>query len=175
MSSLIERVEEFAIMAHEGQMRKYTGEPYHVHVFEVRDILKGVGAREEVLAAALLHDVIEDTEFDQEDISVRFGKEIADLVMMVTDVSRPEDGNRRVRKAMDRDHLSQASSEGKTIKLADLISNSASITEHDPGFAKVYMREKKELLAVLQEGHPALYKRAAAIIDDYYEKNGASA
>ena len=59
---------------------------------------------------------------------------------------RPEDGNRAKRKAIDRDHVAKASRYGKVIKLADLIDNTRSIVEHDPNFAKVYLKEKEALI-----------------------------
>jgi predicted GTPase len=52
--------------------------------------------------------------------------------------------------------------------LADLIDNSASITKYDPSFAKVYMKEKKELLEVLDKGDKNLYKKAEKIIGEFY-------
>lgn len=55
--------------------------------------------------------------------------------------------------------------EGKTIKLADLISNSKSICEHDKDFAKVYIKEKELLLEVLTEGDPTLYAQAKDIVE----------
>ena len=56
----------------------------------------------------------------------------------------------------------------QTIKLADLIDNSASITKYDPKFAKVYMKEKKDLLEVLDKGDKNLYKKAEKIIGEFY-------
>jgi hypothetical protein len=93
--------------------------------------------------------------------------EVACLVEMLTDVSKPEDGNRATRKAMDREHTANASSQAKTIKLADLIDNTHSIVEHDPDFARVYMREKTRLLQVLSEGDPTLYRKATDLVIDY--------
>ena len=119
-------------------------------------------------AAALLHDVVEDTPVTIELVRLQFGGEVADLVADLTDVSKPEDGNRVVRKELDRQHSAQASPEAQTIKLADLISNSKSIMEHDPRFAKVYMREKSALLEVLVQGHPTLHKQASDIVSSYY-------
>jgi (p)ppGpp synthase/HD superfamily hydrolase len=60
--------------------------------------------------------------------SVEFAKEVVALVEMLTDVSKPEDGNRAVRKEIDRQHTALASPEGKTIKLADLIDNTQSMS-----------------------------------------------
>lgn len=153
---------------HHGQQRKYTGEPYYVHPFEVAHILKERGLGEDLQIAALLHDTIEDCGVTKEEITILFGGRVADLVDMVTDVSKPEDGNRKVRKELDKNHLAKADADGQTIKLADLISNSSSIVKHDTNFAKVYMAEKKALLSVLTKGDKVLYERANNILNDYF-------
>ncbi len=171
-SPLITLAQEKCKEWHQGQLRKYTHEPYHVHPFEVAKFLKDIGMPDEVLAAAYLHDVVEDCDVTEGEIIALFGDRVAELVMMVTDVSKPEDGNRKFRKNMDKDHLARADADGQSIKLADLISNSKSICEHDPGFARVYMREKKALLSVLTKGDKKLYMRALEIITQYDEMNG---
>lgn len=150
----------FATMAHKGQVRKYTNEPYIVHPLEVVDIIKSVDHTEEMLIAAVLHDVVEDTPFTSEDIHGRFGPVVGKLVDELTDISKPSDGNRAVRKAKDRDHLAKASRAAQTIKVADLISNTTSIVEHDPKFAKVYLKEKADLLDVLVLADKKLLKKA---------------
>lgn len=149
--------------------RKYSGEPYWVHLLEVKEIVASVGGNVQMQSAALLHDVVEDVKIPLTEIEELFGREIMNLVEMLTDVSRPEDGNRRARKAKDLLHTVQASPEAKTIKLADLISNARSIIKDDPDFAKVYIREKQNLLAVLQEGDSRLYQEAQKIIQEYYQ------
>lgn len=160
--NIVERARVFAKEAHESidHRRKYTNEPYIVHPAEVMEIVKTVEHTEEMLAAAWLHDVVEDTPVTQKEIYEEFGKEVGDLVEMLTDVSKPEDGNRRTRKALDREHTAKASPQAKTIKLADLISNTSSIVKRDPGFAKVYLAEKKLLLEVLKEGDETLWQQA---------------
>lgn len=166
-NKIVVKADAFAAEAHGsiGQVRKYSGEPYIEHPREVAAIVAGaLPGDHEAVAAALLHDVVEDTPHTIDDIAAEFGSAIAGLVFEVTDVSRPADGNRKVRKEIDRLHIARASSRGQTIKLADLISNSQSIVAYDPGFAKVYLREKSRLLEVLQEGHPALLERARGIL-----------
>ena len=158
---------EFATKAHEGQTRKYTGEPYIVHPLEVSDIVSTVEHTEEMLMAAVLHDTVEDTDTTIEDIDREFGPVVAQLVDELTDVSKPEDGNRATRKGIDREHSSQASAQGQTIKVADLISNTSSITEHDPDFAKVYMKEKALLLQVLDLADKNLLKKAQKMLDNW--------
>ena len=109
-----------------------------------------------MLAAAWLHDVVEDTPVTLQDIEFTFGSEVAELVENLTDVSQPQDGVRRVRKEKDRQHLAKTKPEAKTIKLADLIDNTRSIAEHDQKFAKIYLAEKRLLLEVLKEGNQTL-------------------
>ena len=165
--NITERALRYATQAHAGQVRKYTAEPYINHPVAVARIVRDAAFDDEVIAAALLHDVVEDCDVLISDIFGLFGSRVARFVGDVTDVSRPEDGNRATRKALDRPHLSDASPEGKSIKLADLIDNAGSILERDPGFAVVYMREKALLLPVLTEGHAGLWQRANALVQDY--------
>jgi hypothetical protein len=82
----------------------------------------------------------------------------------LTDVSAAADGNRAVRKAIDLAHTAKACADAKTIKLADLLSNTASIVEHDPGFARVYLKEKSAMLAVMTDGDATLLARAKATL-----------
>jgi (p)ppGpp synthase/HD superfamily hydrolase len=161
------RALEYAIFAHGDQVRKYTGEPYWTHPKAVGDILKQYIDNPEAIAACYLHDVLEDTHISESVLRAEFGDIVTDLVMEVTDVSKPEDGNRAERKKLDREHLYKASYMGKSIKLADLIHNSESILSCDPNFARVYMREKKELLGVLVDGHNKLWLEAFTIVYNY--------
>lgn len=159
----------FCIAAHSavGQKRKYTGEPYAVHPIEVAGILYDwvQECTEEMLIAALLHDVVEDTQVPLEVITAQFGFLVGSYVEQLTDISKPEDGNRATRKAIDREHLAGACPAAKTIKLADLISNTSTIVQHDPEFARVYLAEKRALLEVLKEGDSVLWDRARALCD----------
>lgn len=159
------RAAVFAAAAHarKDQRRKYTGEPYIEHPRAVVELVRSVPHDEAMLAAAWLHDTVEDTEVDLSEIVREFGADVGALVEQLTDVSKPTDGNRKVRKALDCAHLRNASPRAKTIKLADLIDNSHSIIERDPEFAKVYLAEKRELLAVLTEGDETLLNRAREI------------
>lgn len=165
---IIEKAKVFAMAAHSavGQTRKYTGEPYWVHTQEVAQLVSQVpGCTPEMVAAAHLHDVIEDTGIQPDLILAVFGDRVARLVENLTDVSQPGDGPRRVRKEKDRQHTAASAPEAKSIKLADLLSNSKSIVENDPGFAQVYLKEKALLLEVLQEGDPGLLAEAHKVLE----------
>ncbi|MCY1459141.1 hypothetical protein D9M71_765880 [compost metagenome] len=96
-----------------------------------------------------------------------FGPVVLELVGQLTDVSRPQHGNRAVRKRIDRQHTASACPEAKSVKLADLISNTRSIVEHDPAFTRVYLKEKAALLEVLRDcSHPALWKQANELLEE---------
>lgn len=161
------RAQDFATYHHamSRQVRKYTGEPYIVHPAAVVEIVRGTPYTEDMVAAAWMHDTVEDTRATLAEITEAFGPRVASLVEMLTDVSRPEDGNRAARKAIDRIHLSHASPDAKTIKLADLIDNTRSIVAHDPAFARIYLAEKAALLEVLREGDSRLYLYALNLLD----------
>lgn len=170
----VQLAEYFCVAAHEavGQKRKYTGEPYYFHPHEVYEIVRCVTDNKFMHMAAYLHDVVEDTNISIETIGILFGNEVYTLVEGLTDVSKPENGNRTVRKAIDRAHTAYQSAECKTIKLADLISNSRSIIKYDKEFAKVYIKEKELLLEVLTEGNTTLYAQAKQIVEDAKKELG---
>jgi hypothetical protein len=161
-NDLVERAREFSIRAHKriDQRRKYNKQPYDVHLKAVADLVASVSNDPETLAAAWLHDTVEDTPATFGEIEKAFGSGVARLVAELTDVSKPGDGNRAVRKAIDRVHLKHASSRAKTVKLADVVDNCADICRHDTRFAKVYVAEMAALLEVLADGDPRLLKRA---------------
>jgi (p)ppGpp synthase/HD superfamily hydrolase len=166
--TIVERARIFATAAHTAvaQLRKYTHEPYIVHPAEVAKIVSTVPHTPQMLAAAWLHDVVEDTGVTLETIRAEFGDEVATLVGWLTDVSRPEQGNRATRKAIDRAHSAMAPKEAQTIKLADLISNTRSIMEHDEAFAKTYLVEKRLLLEVMDKGDATLMAEARKYIGE---------
>ena len=168
-SGLVERAFVFAKAAHGSidQRRKYTDEPYVTHPIAVAGLVQTVRHTEAMLAAALLHDTVEDTPITLDEIHRVFGFEVAILVEMLTDVSKSSDGNRAARKAIDREHTAKASPAAKTIKLADLIDNTRSIVAHDAVFARTYLAEKAMLLDVLREGDDTLWKLANDLVQQH--------
>ncbi len=164
-ADLVERARLYATSAHQriDQRRKYSKQPYHVHLEAVARLVASVSDDAEMIAAAWLHDTVEDTPATLDDIETQFGMPVAELVEELTDVSKPGDGNRARRKAIDRQHSAQASPRAKTVKLADLIDNCRDITRHDPRFARVYLVEMAALLDVLQEGDPKLFQQAVSL------------
>lgn len=176
LSTTIIQALAFATKAHLGQKRKYTGEDYINHPIDVADTLRLFypQATEEMYCAALLHDVVEDCDVTIDDVNEKFGLLIAGYVDGLTDVSKPEDGNRKKRKAIDRDHIKRGCFEVQVIKCADMISNSLSITKHDPEFAKTYMAEKRALLECMRDETKStkIYSYAMALVYKYEGNEG---
>ena len=152
----------FAIAAHSaiGQKRKYTGEPYWHHPERVVEIVSSVEHTPEMIAAAWLHDVVEDTEVSIEEIVEHFGSEIAGIVRVLTKPSWIKGlDNKHIPEAYNQ-RLSEAGYKVQTIKLADLIDNTSTIVKLDPKFAKVYLKEKRDLLDVIAHGNSDLWDTA---------------
>jgi guanosine-3',5'-bis(diphosphate) 3'-pyrophosphohydrolase len=172
--NIIEKSRMLAHVAHDSikQIRKYTGEPYHVHTDEVSNLVASVrhemNINEAVIAAGNTHDIIEDVFpihpiFDTYLIAFLLGDEVARLTTELTDRYTKEawpDLTRAQRKKAERERISKISNKAKTVKIADVISNTASIVEYDPDFAKTYLVEKYYLLQVLEGGSPTLMRRA---------------
>ncbi|MCI0394099.1 MAG: HD domain-containing protein [Chloroflexi bacterium] len=88
MESLIDRAIGFAARAHEGQQRKTGNVPYIAHPVAVAMLLQRMGCDDRIVAAALLHDTVEDTHVTLEEIRLNFGDEIADIVAGCTEPPR---------------------------------------------------------------------------------------
>lgn len=154
---LIDYAYKYAKEAHGTQKRRYTDNLYIDHPVAVAKLVHSVTEDCDMIAAALLHDTVEDTEVTQEQILKEFGFRIAQFVQELTEFSVPSDGNRAIRKELDRRYLSRVSPQAKTIKLADCIHNSESILEHAEGLKHVYMEEITLLNEDLVEGDQKLY------------------
>ncbi len=165
--SLVERARDYATDAHRriDHRRKYSQQPYEVHLKSVAGLVANVSDDTEMIAAAWLHDIVEDTEVTLEQVGDIFGPGVSQLVYELTDVSRPGDGNRAARKAIDRNHLARASPRAQTVKLADLCDNAVDITRGDAKFARVFLAEMRELLGVLVAGDTRLRAQAERILE----------
>lgn len=151
MPNILFETIQFARHAHRDQRRKYTGGLYAEHLAEVAAIASTAATsyQEMVLISqvAWLHDVIEDQPVTAEELQERFGSEVAQAVVLLSDV---EQGPRAVRKQLARERLAAAPALVQTVKVADIISNTGSILIHDKKFASVYLAEAALLLEVLE-------------------------
>jgi (p)ppGpp synthase/HD superfamily hydrolase len=160
---LVTKAAAFAAVAHAGVTRKWSGEPYIEHPTRVATRLAELAFAPEVIAAAFLHDVVEDTDVTVTELAAKFGPVVAALVAEVTKPKIPkETSTRATRKAAFRAHLAKSSYEGASIKLSDGLDNSSNVVVVNPRFAATYLPEIGEDLKVLGHGHPALVAELAA-------------
>lgn len=134
---LVEAAKVFAIAAHGDQ--RYDGDrPYRVHLAAVAKEAENWGFRPEVVAAAWLHDTVEDTEVSTSDLVYYFGDEVARLVDAVTD---REGKNRRERAVKTLPLIRQNGTEAVGLKLCDRIANVRASQDDPTGLLKMYRRE----------------------------------
>ena len=132
-TELLDRAIIFAVKAHAGTERRGKGYPYSVHLMEAVEIVATMTPNQELLAAAALHDTVEDTNVTIDDIRAEFGDRIANLVAHETEERlegvRAED-SWHDRKQATIKKLAQASRETKIVALGDKLSNMRAIA-HD--------------------------------------------
>ena len=123
----------YAVQKHRDGLRKGTKTPYIVHPLEVMLILQQMGADVHLLAAGLLHDTVEDTDATLEDISKKFGQDVAGLVASHTEddkshyTKEQEIASWRARKEKALTHLAAAGKREKMLVLADKLANMRAI------------------------------------------------
>lgn len=130
----------FAIGRHANQIRRYTGEPYWHHPAEVASLLP-LGTCQDMISAAWMHDLIEDTDTTRDEIQQEFGDRVASLVWYLTEERVPGQA-RPARCHAYNLKLGAAPKDAQDIKLRDIQSNIRSIASHDPHFALTYIPEK---------------------------------
>lgn len=158
---------EFVKFKHAGQKRKYTNEPYYNHLLNVAEI---VSIHEiDCIEIALCHDLFEDTNCYYNELYIKmisigydeiYSNRVCFYVQELTDKFTKESFpylNRKERKINECKRLSKISYKAKSVKYADLIDNTSSIVEYDIDFAKVYLKEKQDILKVMNNGNHTLY------------------
>ncbi len=158
----------FAHAAHLGQRRRYIDEPYIEHPRRVAEMARAAGCSAPALAAAWLHDVMEDCGVSSDAIAEQFGRQVAEMVADLTKCDDPA-LPRRQRKQLDRERLAKACDDSQTVKLADILDNAPSIIGSDPDFARVYVCEIDALLDDMRGGSAALRSRALEMIAAYQQ------
>ena len=132
-TELLDRAIVFAVRAHAGTERRGKGFPYIVHPMEAVEIVATMTSDQELMAAAALHDTVEDTDVTMDQIRAEFGDRIASLVASESDtfeqgVSEEDSWHTRKQTAIDR--LASASHDAKIVALGDKLSNMRAIA-HD--------------------------------------------
>ena len=161
---------------HDDQKRKYTGEPYVNHTIQVAKIVKDYGGDDNMVYAAVLHDVLEDTPIRELELLDRLlgilntkdSIDVLKLVKELTDVYTKDnypDVNRKGRKEMEAIRMGRISPKAQTIKYADLLDNGQDIMKNDPKFGRVYLKEKELILKYMNKGNQELYKKCIKSLD----------
>ncbi len=149
-TELLDRAIIFAVNAHAGTERRGKGFPYIVHPMEAVEIVATITPDQELLAAAALHDTVEDTEVTVEQLRAEFGERIASLVAsesdeMVDGVSEEDSWHDRKQAAIDR--LAAATHDAKIVALGDKLSNMRAI-------ARDYAMKGDELWKIFHASDP---------------------
>ena len=129
-TQLLDRAIVFAVRAHAGTERRGKGFPYIVHPLEAVEIVATMTADQELLAAAALHDTVEDTDVTVEQLRAEFGDRIAALVASESDIvveGASEEQSWHARKQAAIDRLARASHDAKMVALGDKLSNMRAI------------------------------------------------
>ena len=129
-TELLDRAIIFAVKAHAGTERRGKGFPYIVHPMEAVEIVATITPDQELLAAAALHDTVEDTDVTIDQIREEFGERIANLVASESDVmiqGVSEEDSWRARKQAAIDRLARAPHDAKIVALGDKLSNMRAI------------------------------------------------
>lgn len=152
MGKLLDKAIVFATKAHEGQCRKGTDIPYILHPLEAASIVGTMTTDDEVIAGAVLHDVVEDTDTTIEQIRDLFGERVAEFVTCESENKRenlPAKDTWKIRKQETLDHLKTAPVEVKMITLGDKLSNIRAIKRDfdalgDEIWQRFNQKDKKE-------------------------------
>lgn len=174
-SKLVNQAVEYAAIAHKEQLRKSPEAPipYIHHSVMVGLILQRAGFSDRVVAAGMLHDVLEDTPVTVEELRRDFGREVADLVNEVSEQDKSLPWEKRKERYLD--HIKTATTDAKAIAAADKIHNINSILvslERGADIWNAFKRGReaqidrfRRLLATLRAGwnHPLLDELESAI------------
>lgn len=187
-TQIVDRALRLAVEGHEGTVRKGTNVPYIVHPMEAMIIVSTMTDDQELMAAALLHDAVEDTGITLDDIHRELGPRVAALVDSETDrevegLSHVESWQHRKQAAVDR--LASASRDVQMVALGDKLSNMRAMARHlqeqgdrlwqrfnekDPARHAWYYRQLVASLAPLSD--TAAYREFADLVEQVFPAGG---
>lgn len=165
-ADLIERARIYATSAHPriNHDPKFTVQPYQAHLEAVVKIVRKHTQDPATVAAAWLHDVLEDTPATLREIRAEFGPEVAQLLHEILRVSLPSHGGRAEQRLVDAAHLSRASAPAQLIKLADLIDDCQHAPRWPGATQRPFLDDMAAYLPALPSGEPALLKQAGELL-----------
>jgi (p)ppGpp synthase/HD superfamily hydrolase len=161
--NIIMAAARFAKEKHEGQIRKYANPPvpYIVHPMRVAGrVMLLPGSTAEMVAAAWLHDVLEDCDCDYDELAENFGHYISSLVLGLTDISKQDPAigklDRAARKEKNNEYLLRQPLIVQMIKLCDILDNITDMAHCKDGFKFKFFREKRIQARLLSSSCPEL-------------------
>lgn len=160
---LINKAKEFATSKHEGQFRKFGKVAYITHPANVAEIVDKFGGSPEMVAAAWLHDVVEESNVSLDEIKKLFGENVASLVKELTN---PTDLDKSKKGQYLLDKMNTMSSDALTIKLADRLSNVSDFATAKPSFVQKYAPETKFIIDGLEEHERPLTPQQTKLIGE---------
>lgn len=185
-TSFLDKALVFAIKAHSGVERRGKDLPYIVHPMEAVAIVATMTKDQEILAAAALHDVIEDTEYTEESIRKEFGERVANLVSSETDLvveGKSESDSWKERKQYAIERLAKLDRDEKIVSLGDKLSNARAMLQdyeelgeelwdkfhvNDPKLHKWHYEGLRDSLSELKGTYA--YEEFCEIIDKLFKK-----
>ncbi len=186
-TSLVTKAVAFAAKAHDGQVRKGTDIPYIVHPMEAAAIAAGMTNDQDVIAAAVLHDTMEDAGVSREQIEIEFGPRVAELVAAESENKREDqkaEDTWQIRKNETIEHLRRCTDmDVKILALADKLSNLRAIyrdfcaigdklwerfNQNDPAMIGWYYRSFKETCVELDK--TTAYAEYVELLDKTFGK-----
>lgn len=177
MKDMFDEAMVFAASKHKNQMRKISGLPYIVHIFDVVQILVENGASENALIAGALHDTVEDTKTNLQEIVEKFGVEIAYMVDVLTENKMMP---YEYRKSLQAVKVKNASREIKMVKCADLLANMRSLNQELKDYGDIWKgfnapkaeigKHHKEMINSIKELHGMpMYEEVMGIYNSIFE------
>jgi len=164
---LITKAEEFATKKHKGQTRKFSGEPYIVHPKQVAKNVAKAGGSDEQIAAAWLHDTIEDTATTYKELVDEFGSTVAKLVKELTS---PKIKDKSKKGEIYAKEMNAMSSKALDIKWADRAANVSNLSSEPEPFATKYAKETRYILDNVKKGNSKLRGMIEKSIARVYKK-----
>lgn len=172
--SMLEEAIIYATIMYQGKVRKFKSVPYILHPMEVAQILSTMSDDQELIAAGMLHDVVEDTDGTMPEIEKRFGKRVAFLVASESENDYPGEDRRATWKRRKEESLKVLKNTDdvgvQMLWLADKLANIRSL-------ARIYGENGEKLWSMLHESDPAehcwYYRSVAEIVELSLNRTGA--
>jgi len=165
--SLLTSAYLLAERGHHGQVRKFTGDPYIVHPVRVAIAVATYSfVTSNMVAAAEMHDLLEDTDVKPEEIEIATNAEVLELVQELTNPSKGSKLPRAERKQIDRDHLRRVSLAAKIIKMLDRIDNLYEMVGASNSFKTMYCKESFLLLDAIAMANKDIADKLYKAIED---------